>query len=147
MALKAIEITVEYKDRIISLNGTKADIVMKKIINSGLQMNWKVKMKKVQPGKKLEPDIKKILDGFSTLQLVNNDDPDNVEFWEDHLKLMSLYFDSEYKLKVWLTKNLHNIHFWQMNRPLRKSKVAHRLRQRINSWLDKEYGKLEKGIF
>jgi len=146
--MKAKLITVDYPDRTITLNGQQADIVMKKIANSGLHgMNWKVRMKKVQPGKKLEPDIKKILDGFSTLQLVNNDEPENVEFWENHLKLMSLYFDSEYKLKSWLTKNLHNIHFWQMNNSKRKSKVASRLRQRINSWLDKEYGKLEKGQY
>ena len=144
--MKAKLITVEYPDRIITLNGQQADIVMKKIVNSGLHgMNWKVKMKKVLPGKKLEPDIKKILDGFSTLQLVNNDDPDNVEFWEDHLKLMSQYFDSEFKLKTWLTKNLHNIHHWQMNNSKRKSRSAPRLRQRINSWLDKEYGELERG--
>ena len=100
--MKAKLITVEYQDRIITLNGQQADIVMKKIINSGLRgMPWKVKMKKVVPGKNLEPDIKKILDGFSTLQLVNNDDADNVEFWEDHLKLMSQYFDNEFNLKTW----------------------------------------------
>lgn len=145
--MKAKTITVDYPDRIITLNGQQADIVMKKIgtLRDLDGIKWKVKLKKIQPGKKLEPSLKKILDGFSTLQLVNNDDPENVEFWEDHLKLMSLYFDSEFKLKVWLTKNLHNIHFWQMNNSKRKSKVASRLRQRINTWLDKEYGKLEKG--
>ena len=147
--MRAAKITVDYPDRTITLNGQQADLVMKKIgtLTDLRGMKWKVKLKKIQTGKKLEPSLVKILDGFSTLQLVNNDDAENVEFWEAHLKLMSLYFDSEHKLKIWLTKNLHNIHFWQMNNSKRKSKVASRLRQRINTWMDKEYGKLEKGQF
>lgn len=35
--MKAKLITVEYSDRIIILNGQQADIVMKKITNSGLR--------------------------------------------------------------------------------------------------------------
>lgn len=147
--MKAIKITVDYPDRTVTLNGQQADIVMKRIGATGdlRGLKWKMNLKKIKPGNKLEPSLKKILDCFSTLQLVNNDDADNVEFWEGHLKLLSLYFTDEFKLKVWLTRILSSIHFWQMDNPTRKSRVAVRLRQRINSWLNKEYGKLEKGRY
>jgi len=123
-------------------------MVMKKIgtLNDLRGMKWKVKLKKVSQ-KKLEPSLVLILNDFKTLELVNNDDEKNIEFWEGHLRLLSLYFKDEYKLKVWLTKILSGINFWQMNNSARQSRSPHGLRRRINSWLMKEYGKLEKGQY
>lgn len=145
--MKALQITVDYLDRTVTLNSGGADKVMKKIktLDDLRGLPWKVKLKKQKAAKQLEPDLVKILDGFSTLQLTNDDDPKNVDFWESHLSLMSMYFKKEYDLKRWLTKTLSAIDFWQKQNSERQSRTPKGLRARIDRWLRKEYSNLETG--
>ena len=146
--MKAIKITVDYLDRTVTLNGHEADLVMKKLVKMGMRgLKWKVKLKKGKAAPKaLEPDLVAILDQFKTLQLVNDNDPKNIEFWEGHLRLLTIYFKSnEFQINLWLTKILTTVDFWQTNNPERQSRTKKGLRTRINTWLMKEYGKIEKG--
>ena len=146
--MKALKITVEYLDRTVTLNSGNADLVMKKIGTQGdlRGLPWKVKLKKrKEAARPLEPDLVKILGELSTLRLVNDDDPQNVDFWETHLRLLSMYFKKEYDLKRWLTKTLSAIDFWQKQNPERQSRTPKGLRSRIDKWLRKEYSNLEMG--
>lgn len=145
--MKAIKITVEYLDRTVTLNSGSADRVMKNIGNQDelRGLPWKVKLKKQTATKQLEPILAEILGEFSTLELVNDDDPKNVDFWEGHLKLSSMYFKKEFDLKRWLTKTLSAIDFWQKQNRERQSRTPKGLRARIDRWLRKEYSNLEKG--
>jgi len=145
--LKASKITIEYPDRFVTLNTDEAEGVMGYIrkIPGVMKLNWKVKNKNnLSTVKTLDPDLKKILDQYGTLQLVNNDDELNIEFWETHLNTLSLYLGTEFEIKRWLTKHLGNINFWQRNNK-RQSRTAKGLRARIQTWLMKEFRNLEQG--
>ncbi len=143
--LTALKITVEYLDRTVTLNSGNADRVMKKIgtLDDLRGLPWKVKLKKKTTAKQLDPDLAKILDLYPTLELVSDSDPQNVDFWERHLNLASLYFKKEFDLKRWLTKTLSEIDFWQKQNFERQSRTAKGLRARVNRWLQKEYTNLE----
>lgn len=143
--MKALKITVEYLDRTVTLNSRDADKVMRKFgaLDDLRGLPWKVKLKKQTTDKQLEPDLAKILDLYPTLELVNDSDPQNVDFWERHLNLASMYFKQEFDLKRWLTKTLSEIDFWQKQNLERQSRTPKGLRARINRWLQKEYTNFE----
>ena len=141
--MKATKITIEYLDRTVTLNSRDADKVMKKLrtLDDLRGLPWKVKLKKQTTAKQLEPELAKILDLYPTLELVNDSDPKNVDFWESHLDLLSLYFKKEFDLKRWLTIELAKIDFWQKQNSEKQSRTSKSLRARVNRWLHREYVK------
>jgi len=145
---KATKIVVTYPDRIITLNTNEAAKVMQHVAKfpGVTSLNWKIKKNHaVVPEKKLDPDLKAILDQYATLTLINNDESLNIEFWNTHLNTLSLYLTSEFQIKRWLTKHLGNLHLWNINHKTRQSQTAKGLRERIRTWLMREFSALERG--
>lgn len=99
-------------------------------------------------GKVLDEDIDRILKPFPSLQLVRTNDMKNVEFWEcyngEHGLLWTYFKDDGDAAETWLVRQLTEIDKWQrITKPQKASKSAAGLRNRITTWLGKEFDKLE----
>jgi len=88
-------------------------------------------------------DVLEIIGKYPTLKLVISGDIKNIEFWDGHVDIMSEYFPTDSEMKRWFNKAMFEINRWQTDNPHRASKSAKGLRQRISTWLSKEYQKLE----
>lgn len=88
-------------------------------------------------------DVVGIVSKYPTLSLVINDTTKNAEFWNGHIDIMSDYFPTDSEMKRWFNKAMFEINRWQTDNPHRASKSSKGLRQRISTWLSKEYQKLE----
>jgi len=88
-------------------------------------------------------DVVGIVSKYPTLSLVIDDTTKNAEFWNGHIDIMSDYFPTDSEMKRWFNKAMFEINRWQTDNPHRASKSSKGLRQRISTWLSKEYQKLE----
>lgn len=88
-------------------------------------------------------DLLEIIGKYPTLKLVTSDDIKNIEFWDGHVDIMSEYFPTDSEMKRWFNRIMFEINRWQTDRPHKTSRSAKGLRQRISTWLSKEYQKLE----
>lgn len=88
-------------------------------------------------------EVREILSKYHSLELVNLDTKTNCEFWDGHVDLMDGYFSNNDSMTRWFKLEMANIDQWQRENPQRASRTPSGLRRRINSWLMKEYQKLE----
>jgi len=108
--LKATNITIEYPDRTVTLNGQEAGLVVKKIamLDGIIGMKWKVELKKnaAAPKKDVWKNSRESMTSDNFIELLRKDKRRHINLIAEYADEQKVYFETKGQWYEFITRNL-----------------------------------------